>query len=77
VDMVYSAVPASWLGRKQEIEVGPMSGASNVRSWLLEHGCQADEAAAARILAAAKRADRILTDGELHALVAGGSLDAR
>jgi isopropylmalate/homocitrate/citramalate synthase len=75
VDMVYSAVPASWLGRKQEIEVGPMSGASNVRSWLLEHGCQADEAAAARILAAAKRADRILTDGELHALVAGGSPD--
>ena len=77
VDLVYSAVPASWLGRKQEIEVGPMSGASNVRSWLLEHGYQLDEAAVARILAAAKRADRILTDGELQALVTGGSPDVR
>jgi 2-isopropylmalate synthase len=77
VDVVYSAVPASWLGRKQEIEVGPMSGASNVRSWLLEHGYQADEAAVARILAAAKRADRILTDGDLHALAAGAPTDER
>ena len=76
VDLVYSAVPASWLGRKQEIEVGPMSGASNVRSWLLGHGYQADQAAVTRILSAAKHADRILTDGELHALVAGGPPDA-
>lgn len=77
VDLVYSAVPASWLGRKQEIEVGPMSGASNVRSWLLGHGYRADEAPVARLLAAAKGADRILTDGELHALAAEGPTDVR
>ena len=37
-DLVYSAVPASWLGRVQGIDVGPMSGSSNVRNWLLTHG---------------------------------------
>jgi len=70
VDLVYSAVPASWLGRQQEIEVGPMSGASNVRSWLATHGYPDDEAAVRHILAAAKQADRTLTDDELHALMA-------
>ncbi len=68
VDLVYSAVPASWLGRQQEIEVGPMSGASNIRAWLATHGYGDDEEAIARILGAAKRADRTLTDEELHAL---------
>jgi len=77
VDLVYSAVPASWLGRKQEIEVGPMSGASNVRWWLLGHGYRADEATVTRIVTAAKHADRILTDGELHALAAEGPTDGR
>jgi 2-isopropylmalate synthase len=73
VDLVYSAVPASWLGRQQEIEVGPMSGASNIRSWLLSHGYPDEREAVERILAAAKRADRTLTDEELHALVAGST----
>jgi 2-isopropylmalate synthase len=76
VDLVYSAVPASWLGREQEIEVGPMSGASNIRSWLLGHGYQADQAVLDRILAAAKHADHTLSDEELHAVVAGGPLDS-
>ncbi len=67
-DLVYSAVPAAWLHRRQEIDVGPMSGASNVRHWLLAHGYPADAAAVERIYAAAKNADRTLTDGELHGL---------
>ncbi len=71
VDLVYSSVPASWLGRQQEIEVGPMSGASNIRSWLVAHGYADEPAALGRILAAAKGADRTLTDEELHSLVAG------
>jgi len=33
MDAVYSAVPASLVGRQQEIEVGPMSGESNVVFW--------------------------------------------
>ena len=38
VDAVYSAVPASLVGREQEIEVGPMSGRSNVVFWLEKRG---------------------------------------
>jgi 2-isopropylmalate synthase len=77
VDLVYSAVPASWLGRQQEIEVGPMSGASNATSWLLGHGYSADQTMVERILAAAKHADCILTNDELRALVAGDPPDGR
>jgi 2-isopropylmalate synthase len=69
VDLVYSAIPASWLGRAQEIEVGPMSGAANVRWWLATHGYADDARAIATVLATAKVADRILGDEEIRALV--------
>ena len=36
-DRVYSGVPASMVGRQQEIEVGPMSGSVNVVFWLERH----------------------------------------
>jgi 2-isopropylmalate synthase len=76
VDLVYSAIPAHWLRRNQEIGIGPMSGASNVRSWLAAHGHAASEGAIERIFAAAKQADRTLTDAELHALVIARSGEA-
>src|SRR5207245_10086205 len=40
-DRVYSGVPASALGREQRIEVGPMSGESNVVFWLESPGYEA------------------------------------
>src|SRR6266487_3065417 len=40
-DRVYSGVPADMVGRHQEIEVGPMSGESNVRYWLESRGIAA------------------------------------
>lgn len=75
-DLVYSAVPASWVGAQQRLEVGPMSGMSNVRHWLASHGYEPNEAVAERLLAAAKRADRTLRDDELEALVAACSDDS-
>src|SRR3970282_754643 len=42
-DAVYSGVPAQLVGRRQEIEVGPMSGKSNVLFWLERHGIEGDE----------------------------------
>jgi 2-isopropylmalate synthase len=75
VDLVYSAVPASWLGREQIVEVGPMSGASNVRLWLEAHAYPVSPGQVAHILAHAKRADRTLTDEELHALARSGLAD--
>lgn len=71
-DLVYSAVPASWVGERQILEIGPMSGASNVRHWLASRGLDTGEEVVARLLAAAKRADRTLTDEELAGLVAAG-----
>ena len=38
MDRVYSGVPASLFGLEQAIEVSPVSGLSNVRFWLKEHG---------------------------------------
>jgi 2-isopropylmalate synthase len=69
VDHIYSGVPASWLGREQEIEVGPMSGAANVLSFLERHGLPPRKDTVARVLAAAKRSNRTLEQAELLELV--------
>ncbi|MEX2465607.1 MAG: LeuA family protein [Gemmatimonadota bacterium] len=72
-DRIYSAIPASMVGRKQLIEIGPMSGLSNVKYWLREHGYDpADEELSGRIFRAAKKTDHTLTQGELEALVREG-----
>ena len=70
-DSVYSGVPASMVGREQRIEVGPMSGQSNVVFWLEQHGFDATPERAGRIFEAAKISDRMLTDAELQALAEG------
>ena len=68
-DRIYSAVPASMVGRKQVIEIGPMSGLSNVKFWLRANGYNPeDEELCARIFQAAKKTDRTLTKGELEVL---------
>src|SRR5712672_494087 len=65
---VYSGVPASLFGMAQVIEVGPMSGKSNVLYWLERHAIPANEKLAGKILDAAKNSSRILTDAEILAL---------
>ncbi len=67
-DSVYSGVPASVLGRTQRIEVGPMSGESNVVFWLEQHALEPTKERVARIMDAAKRSDRLLSDEELESL---------
>jgi len=69
-DAVYSGVPASLFGLEQLIEIGPMSGKSNVHFWLERHKIPATEPLVARILEAAKNSPRVLTDDELQAVVA-------
>ena len=54
VDAVYSGVPASLVGREQEIEVGPMSGKSNVVFWLEKRGLPVTDEIVERIFAKAK-----------------------
>ena len=68
VDAVYSAVPASLVGREQEIEVGPMSGKSNVVFWLEKRGIKATDDLVDRIFTAAKKSDGVLTEESIRAL---------
>ena len=65
---VYSGVPAHLFGLDQIIEIGPMSGRSNVLFWLERHGIPPDEAIVNRIFDAAKQSARVLTDSEVLAL---------
>lgn len=71
-DRVYSSVPASWLGRAQVIEVGPMSGTSNILHWLARHrphlSGAARAAAVEAVLAAARAAPAVMTDAEVAAV---------
>jgi 2-isopropylmalate synthase len=69
VDAVYSAVPASLVGRDQEIEVGPMSGKSNVVFWLEKRGLPVTDAVVERIFAKAKSSASVLEESEILDLV--------
>jgi len=69
MDAVYSAVPASLVGREQEIEVGPMSGKSNVIFWLESRGLPVNEAIVDRILAAAKASNRTLSHEQIRDII--------
>jgi len=70
---VYSGVPSHLFGLDQIIEIGPLSGKSNVLFWLERHKIPADEATVTRILDAAKRSARVLTDEELLSVCAGAA----
>jgi 2-isopropylmalate synthase len=74
-DAVYSGVPAHLFGLEQIIEVGPMSGKSNILYWLARHQIPANDALVNRIFDAAKKSARVLTDEELHALCAEAALN--
>jgi 2-isopropylmalate synthase len=69
-DRVYSGVPASMVGRRQEIEISSMSGLSNVKYWLRAHGHDPEDAGLTqKVFEAAKRADHTLSEEELEALI--------
>ena len=68
-DRVYSGVPAGWIGREQQIEIGPMSGLSNVNYYLTSRDLPNDHELAQTILNAAKKSQQLLTDDEILELV--------
>ncbi len=70
-DRVYSGVPASEFGLRQVIEVSPVSGLSNVRFWLKQHGYDpADERLCAAVFDLCKRTDHTLSEDEIAAEIA-------
>lgn len=68
-DMVYSGVPASMLNREQTIEIGPMSGKSNVIFWLERNGIEPTKDRVERIFNSAKQSDSVFTDEQVMRLV--------
>lgn len=68
-DAVYSGVPARLFGLEQLIEIGPMSGRANIVYWLEKRAIPATPSLVDRIFAAAKQAERVLTERELLAVV--------
>ncbi len=62
---VYSGVPAHYFGMEQIIEIGPMSGKSNVVFWLERHGLEPREEIVERIYQRAKASDHMLTEAEI------------
>jgi 2-isopropylmalate synthase len=69
MDMVYSAIPASLIGREQQIDVGPMSGRSNVVFWLEKRGIAPTDAIVDRVFQKAKTSPTTLTEAEILAAV--------
>src|SRR5277367_3542589 len=70
---IYSGVPAHLFGLEQIIEIGPMSGRSNVVYWLAKRAIPARDDLIDRILAAAKQSARVLSDAEISTLCAGAA----
>jgi 2-isopropylmalate synthase len=68
-DAVYSGVPAALVSRRQEIEIGPLAGQSNVVYWLEMNGYDPSPERVDRILKTAKNSPRILTEAEIRAVV--------
>ena len=68
-DMVYSGVPAKMLNREQSIEIGPMSGKSNVIFWLQRNGIDPTKERVDRIFNCAKQSDSVLTDEQVKRLI--------
>ena len=66
---IYSGVPSHLFGLEQVIEIGPLSGRSNVIYWLEKRKIPATDDLVDRIFAAAKQSERIMTEDEILALV--------
>jgi 2-isopropylmalate synthase len=64
-NQVYSGVPSHWFGMEQKIEIGPMSGKSNVIFWLERRHIEPSERLVESIFERAKQANRVLTDAEI------------
>jgi 2-isopropylmalate synthase len=69
-DRVYSGVPAGDFGLTQRIEISPVSGLSNVKCWLEDHGRDANDSGLCQhLFDAAKLTSRVLRDDEIEVMI--------
>src|SRR5580658_869831 len=74
---IYSGVPSHLFGLEQIIEIGPLSGRSNVIYWLEKRKIPATDELVDRIFAAAKQAERIMTEVEIQTIIASAAAPAK
>jgi 2-isopropylmalate synthase len=72
---VYSGVPAQMFGLEQIVEIGPMSGKSNVLFWLEQRGLASNDEVVERIYKHAKASDHTLTQREIMACIGAEKRD--
>ncbi len=63
---VYSGVPSQMFGLEQIIDIGPMSGKSNVLFWLERHGVPTSDEVVERIYQRAKASNHTLSEAEIR-----------
>lgn len=69
-ERVYCGVPSSMVGRRHEIEIGPMSGEHNVRFYLRQRGVEEHPVIVTKILEVAKRSNRLLSEEDVKRIIA-------
>jgi isopropylmalate/homocitrate/citramalate synthase len=62
---VYSGVPSHHFGLEQVIDIGPMSGKSNVLFWLERRGIPVNDEVVERVYKCAKSSDHTLSEAEI------------
>jgi 2-isopropylmalate synthase len=70
---VYSGVPSHVFGMEQIIDIGPMSGKSNVLFWLEKHSLPISDDIIERVYRRAKSSDHTLSEAEIMECVNGAS----
>jgi 2-isopropylmalate synthase len=68
-ERAYSGVPAGLVGRRPEIEIGPLSGAGNAVWWLQDRDLDPTPERARALIQRARSVDRVLTEAEIHAVL--------
>lgn len=76
-DRIYSSIPAGLIGCRQVIEIGPMSGESNVVYWLQERGIEANPELVKEIFQKAKSAPAVLEEAEVLKICAARGVSAQ
>jgi 2-isopropylmalate synthase len=74
---VYSGVPSHVFGMEQIIDIGPMSGKSNVLWWLERRGIPASDNLVDRIYQRAKQSDHTLSEAEILECVPAASAEKK
>jgi len=66
---IYSSVPASMVGKANIVDIGPMSGESNVRYYLAQHGLPTNRDLVGQCMTLAKESDKVLSQEQILEIV--------